>query len=333
MRAMLLRQPGPIEGQPLALTEIPTPSPEPGQVLIHVSACGLCHTDLHIVEGELPARKLPVVPGHQIAGQIAALSPGVTRWRVGDRVGLPWLNHTCGQCDFCQQGTENLCPNAHFTGYHADGGYAEYTVAWADFAVPLPEGFPDLQAAPLLCAGIIGYRALRLSEVRPGQRLGLYGFGASAHIAVQVAAHWGCQVYVFSRSEEHRALARKLGAVWAGPAGEATEKLHSAIIFAPASSLVPVGLEALERGGTLALAGIYMTRVPELDYSRHLYYEKTLRSVANATRQDAREFLRLAAEIPVRTEVQTFRLEEANEALLRLKHGEINGAGVLRVRA
>ncbi|MEK7847701.1 MAG: zinc-dependent alcohol dehydrogenase family protein [Chloroflexota bacterium] len=332
MKAMLLRQPGPIEGRPLSLDELPQPTPGPGQVLIEVSACGLCHTDLHIVEGELPARKLPVVPGHQIVGRVAALGPGVTRWRVGERVGLPWLYSTCGQCELCQQEKENLCPNAQFTGYHADGGYAQYTVAPEDFAVPLPEGFPDPQAAPLLCAGIIGFRALRLSRIGLGQRLGLYGFGASAHIAIQVAVHWGCDVFVFSRSDAHRVLARGLGAVWTGAAGDPIPaRLHSAIIFAPVGGLVPLALEALEPGGTLALAGIYMSAVPQLDYTRHLYHERTLRSVANATRQDARDFLRLADEIPVRTEVEVFSLDQANEALLRLKRGEMRGAGVLQI--
>jgi propanol-preferring alcohol dehydrogenase len=249
----------------------------------------------------------------------------------GQRVGVPWLYRTCGECEFCERGLENLCEDAQFTGLHVDGGYAEAMVVPQDFAYPIPEDFSNVQAAPLLCAGIIGYRALRLSEVEPGQRLGLYGFGGSAHVTIQVANHWGCEVYVFTRSEGHRRLARKLGAVGVGGAeDDPPEKMHSSIIFAPAGWLVPEALRVLDRGGTLALAGVTMTPIPELNYDL-LYWERTVRSVANFTRQDAEELLQVAAEIPIRSSVETFPMEEANEALLALKRSEIDGSGVLIV--
>lgn len=333
MKAMLLRAPQPVEQSPLELAEVPDPQPGPGQVRLRVSACGICHTDLHIVEGELPAHKLPVVPGHQIVGTVDKPGEGVIRLHPGDRVGVPWLHSSCGNCSFCRDGKENLCPDTKFAGYDVDGGYAQYTLAREGFAYPLPDGFSDVQAAPLLCAGIIGFRSLRLSEIKPGQRLGLYGFGAAAHIAIQVAVHWKCEVYVFTRGAEHQALARKLGAVWAGRAeDQPPKKLNSAIIFAPAGGIVPYALEALEKGGVLALGGIYMSTIPELDYTRHLYYEKTVRSVTNSTRQDALDLLRLAAEIPIHTETEVFPLEEANRALQLLKQGKIQGAGVLRIQ-
>ncbi|MCL4371570.1 MAG: zinc-dependent alcohol dehydrogenase family protein [Chloroflexi bacterium] len=332
MRAMMLVEPRPIEEKPLALVDIPLPEPGPGQVRLRVVACGICHTDLHIVEGELPPHKLPLVPGHQIVGYVDALSEGVEKLRLGDHVGVPWLNATCGECAFCGTERENLCERARFTGYDVDGGFAEYGLAPADFVYPIPPGFPSLQAAPLLCAGIIGYRALRLSEIRPGGRLALFGFGASAHIAIQIARHWGCRVYVFTRGAHHRALAEQLGAEWTGSAGdEPPSRADAAIVFAPAGSLVLDALRVVDKGGTVALAGIYMTPIPEMDYARYLYHEKTLRSVANSTRQDAVELLRLAVEIPIRTEVQVFPLEQANEALLLLNQGRIEGAGVLQV--
>ncbi len=332
MKAMRLEQPGPLGAASLKPKEVPVPQPGPGQVLIRVSACGICHTDLHVIEGDLPPHRLPVTPGHQIVGVVVEVGEGVEGFEAGTRVGVPWLHRTCGDCHFCRQGKENLCESALFTGYDVDGGYAQYTLAYGEFAYPIPEGFPDVQSAPLLCAGVIGYRALRLAEVPQGGRLGLYGFGASAHIVVQIAVHLGHRVYVFSRSEEHRRLAMKLGAVWVGSAQEgAPERLHSSIIFAPAGNLVPLALEGLEKGGTLALAGIYMSPVPELEYSRHLYHEKVLRSVANSTRKDAQELLQLAAEIPLRTQVQVYPLEQANEALSLLKEGKIQGAGVLEI--
>lgn len=332
MRAMVLFSPGPAEGKPLQRSELPLPVPGSGEIRLRVRACGICHTDLHTVEGDLSLPKLPVVPGHQVVGVVDAIGEGVTRFVPGQRVGVPWLYSTCGVCEFCRSGRENLCRQARFTGLHADGGYAEAMVVPEAFAYPLPEGLSDTEAAPLLCAGIIGYRALRLSEVKPGERLGMWGFGASAHLTLQVARHLGCEVFVFTRSEEHRRLARELGAAWVGTAqDEPPAPVHAGIIFAPAGWLVREALRVLERGGTLALAGVTMTPIPELDYDRYLYWERTVRSVANFTRQDAEEFLRLAAEIPVRPTVQTFPLEAANEALQALKEGRINGAGVLVV--
>ena len=331
MQAMLLQQPQPIENNPLQLVELQDPTPAPYEIRIQIRSCGICHTDLHTIEAELPLPKLPLIPGHEIVGVVDSVGAGVTRFHPGDRVGVPWLNWTCGKCRFCQRGQENLCENARFTGYHVDGGYAQYTVVSENFAYPIPEGFSDSHAAPLLCAGIIGFRALRLSDIQPGERLGLYGFGASAHLAIQVAIHWGCEVYVFSRSEEHRQLARQLGAAWGGRAEDKPpKKINSAIIFAPAGWLIPEALRVLEKGGTLALAGIYMDSIPEMDYNS-IYHERTIRSVANSTRQDAEELLRLAGEIPLRTEVESFPLQEANRALQLMKRSKIRGAGVLEI--
>jgi len=332
MRAMLLEFPGPIAGKPLKMVDLPPPAPGPGQVLVQVSVCGLCHTDLHTVEGELALPQLPVIPGHQVVGRVAELAPGVKGLKVGERVGLAWLGRTCGSCSFCQTGRENLCPEARFTGLHLDGGYAEQVAAYADFVYSLPAGLPDEAAAPLLCAGIIGYRALRRSDIKPGGRLGLIGFGASAHLAIQVARYWDCRVYVFTRSPGHRQLAQELGAAWAGQISDPPPTLlDSAIIFAPAGALVPEALKLLERGGTLALAGIYMSAIPSLDYEKHLYFEKTVRSVTASTRRDGRELLELAAKIPLVTQTVPFPLEEANRALGLLKAGQIDGAGVLLV--
>ena len=331
MKAMLLSESAPIEQSPLALGDLPIPDPGRGQIRIRVRVCGVCHTDLHTVEGELALPKLPVVPGHQIVGVVDALGEGVTRFQVGDRVGVPWLHQTCGQCDFCRRGDENLCESAQFTGLHVDGGYAEYTLAPAGFAYPIPDAFSDAAASPLLCAGIIGYRSLRLSEVRPGQRLGLYGFGASAHIAIQVARHWNCEVYVFTRSKSHRQLARELGAVWVGDArDDPGARMHSSITFAPAGWIVPEALRVLEKGGTLAINAIHMSPIPEMPYDL-IYYERTLRSVANSTRQDAGELLSIAAEIPIQTEVSLFPLENANQALQTLKASQIDGAAALTI--
>ena len=332
MKALLLKAPRPIEEKPLVVAEVEKPTLGPQEVRLKILTCGICHTDLHVVEGELPSKKLPIIPGHQIVGVVESVGRKVTRFRVGDKVGVAWLNSTCGKCEFCLKGKENLCEKARFTGYDVDGGYAEYTVVSQDFAYPIPKGFSDVEAAPLLCAGVIGFRALRLSEIERGGRLGLFGFGASAHIVIQIAKYWSCQVYVFTRGEEHRKLARDLGAVWAGGAEDSPPtKMQSAIIFAPAGKLVLDALRVLEKGGTLALAGIYMTPIPEMDYQEHLYYEKTVRSVANSTRKDAEDLLELAGEIPIRAEVQEFPLEEANRSLLLLKQGKIQGAGVLRV--
>jgi propanol-preferring alcohol dehydrogenase len=327
---MALHSPKKAEENPLALRDLPMPVPGDCEIRVRIAACGVCHTDLHIVEGDLKLPKLPVVPGHQIVGVVDAAGAGTRRFREGDRVGIPWLHSTCGQCRFCREGLENLCAKARFTGFHVDGGYAEATIVHEDFAYPLPDNFSDVQAAPLLCAGIIGYRSLRLSGVEHGGRLGLFGFGGSAHLVLQLARHRGCEVLVFTRSEEHRALARELGAVWAGSADEMPpDELDGAIIFAPAGKLVPYALRATRKGGTVALAGITMSPIPEMDYDSLLYHERILRSVANSTREDARELLRAAAEIPLRTEVQAFKLEEANAALQALKHSKIRGAAVL----
>jgi len=332
MKAMVLRQTKPVEEKPLEKADLPLPQPGPGEIRLAVRACGVCHTDLHTVEGDLNLPKLPVVPGHQIVGVVDARGEGADRFEEGQRVGVAWLYRTDQSCEFCQRGLENLCRSAEFTGLHADGGYAEAIVVPQGFAYPLPREFSDVQAAPLLCAGIIGYRALKLSEIAPGQRLGLYGFGGSAHVTIQVARHWGCEVYVYTRSESHRRLARELGAVWVGGAeDDPPARMHGSIIFAPAGWLVPEALRVMERGGTLALAGVTMTPIPELDYDRLLYWERTVRSVANFTRQDARELLDVAAEIPIETTVQPFPLEQANEVLLALKRSEIDGTAVLTI--
>jgi propanol-preferring alcohol dehydrogenase len=330
MKAMVLKRAMAVEDNPLEYIDIPAPDPAPGEILIRVHACGICRTDLHTVEGEIHPPKLPIVPGHQVIGTVAARGPEAKRFREGDRVGMAWLFRTCGVCPFCLAGKENLCEKALFTGFDADGGFAEYTKIHEDFAYPIPDVFTDPEAAPLLCAGIIGYRALRLSEIKKGQRLGLYGFGAAAHIAVQVAVHWGCEVFVFTRGASHRALALRLGASWAGsPDDPPPAKLQGAIVFAPAGEVVPVALSHLDKGGTLALGGIYMTTIPALDYAKHLYDERTVRSVTASTRQDGTDLLAVAAEIPIRTETQSFRLGEANHALQLLKAGRINGAAVL----
>lgn len=332
VKAMVLESFGDVESSPLRLRELRTPEPGPGEVLVRVSYCGVCHTDLHTVEGEIVPARLPVVPGHQAVGVVEALGPHVRRLRVGDRVGTAWLGRTCGRCRYCLRGDENLCSDALFNGFHLDGGYAEFTVVHEDFAYQIPGGFPGEQAAPLLCAGIIGLRALKLSGAAPGRRVGLYGFGASAHVAIQILVHWGCDVYVFSRSESHRRLALELGARWVGRSGDgAPERLDSSVVFAPAGPIVLDALSALDKGGTVALAGIYMTPIPEMDYERHLYGEKTLRSVTASTRRDGIELLSLAAEIPIRTRTTLARLEHANEVLASLKAGGVEGAAVLKV--
>ena len=329
---MLLKKFAPIDQDPLQLVDLPVPEPGPEDVLLRIKVCGVCHTDLHTVEGELPEVKLPIIPGHQVVGTVEKMGEKASRFKERERVGVAWLYSSCTECGYCARENENLCESARFTGYHVNGGYAEYIVVPEKFAYVIPEVFSDEEASPLLCAGIIGYRALRLSEVKPGQRLGLYGFGASAHVAIQVAVHWGCQVYVFTRSDEHRKLAEKLGAVWTGTSkDEPPTKMDSSIIFAPAGELVLDALRVLDKGGTVALAGIYMTPIPEMDYMKYLYHERTLRSVANATRQDGEELLKIAAEIPIRTTTQAFSLEEANKALNFLKEGKINGAAILKI--
>ncbi|HEY79798.1 MAG TPA: zinc-dependent alcohol dehydrogenase family protein, partial [Caldilineae bacterium] len=315
MRAMVLHEPKDITEKPLHMEDIPMPEPGPGEIRIKVTACGVCHTDLHTVEGDLPLPRLPLVPGHEVVGVVDKLGEGVNSFELGDKAGAVWLYRTCGQCRYCRSGRENLCENAMFTGYHVDGGYAEYMVVDADFAYHLPTNLPDPEIAPLMCGGVIGYRAFRLSEAKPGDVLGLYGFGNSAHITIQVARHFGIRVFVFTRSPEHQEHARELGAAWVGRAEDTPpEGLDAAIIFAPAGPIVPEALRVLNRGGTVALAGIYMTPIPEMSYDL-LYFEHTLRSVANSTRQDAIELLKLAQEIPIHTTVTTFPLEEANEVL------------------
>lgn len=334
MKACLLRSIAPIEQNPLELTDAPQPQPAENQVLVKVSVCGVCRTDLHVIEGELPRQVLPIIPGHQIVGRVEQVGEGVARPNIGDRVGIPWLHQTCGGCEYCREGKENLCENATFTGWLVNGGYAEYAVAPADFVYQIPEAFSDEGAAPLLCAGIIGFRSLRLSGITgpsPGKRLGIYGFGAAAHIAIQVARHWDVDVYAFTRDARHRQLARDLGAVWAGGSDdEPTVILDSVIIFAPAGELVISGLKVLRKGGCVALGGIHMSQIPPIDYQL-IYQERVVRSVANNTRQDGLDFLRVAAEIPIKTQVQIFDLAEANAALNALKHDVAPGAAVIHI--
>src|SRR5271154_572180 len=338
MKACLLHSPAPVERNPLEFTDAPDPKPGPGEVLVRVKMCGVCRTDLHVVEGELPPKKSPVIPGHQIVGVVEALgesaprsrsSEGSRRFKLGDRVGIPWLHSTDQACEFCRAGAENLCDHPMFTGYTVDGGYAELTVAPEDFVYAIPDSFGDEHAAPLLCAGIIGFRCLRLSGIKRGGRLAFYGFGAAAHVAIQVARHWGAEVYACTRGAKHQQLALQLGAVWAGEAAaEPPAQLDAAIIFAPAGELVPPALKALKKSGVLVLGGIHMSPIPSFDYDL-LYQERVIRSVANNTRQDGEDFLRLAAEIPVRTQVTLFLLRDANRALNDLKSDRINGAAVL----
>lgn len=333
MNAMLLEKCAPIEDAPLKWTALPDPEPGPGQVRIKVSTCGVCRTDLHVVEGELPFPGHPVIPGHQVVGTIDRLGPGSRRFSQGVRIGIAWLRHTCGKCGYCRSGLENLCEDARFTGYHAPGGYAEYAVVDEDFAYKIPEVFSDIDAPPLLCAGIIGYRSLKRSMLRPGDTLAIYGFGSSAHIVLQIALHMGCKVYVCTRGEKHRALAAKLGATWTGTHAENMPgPAHSAIVFAPAGALVTTALSRLRKGGTLALAGIYMTSIPSMNYEEHLFYEKNVHSVTANTREDGLELLRIASEIPIHMETEVFPLLDANNALLKLKKGGIEGSGILRVR-
>lgn len=331
MQGCILHSPAGIESNPLKLAEIEKPNPKADEILVRVSTCGVCRTDLHVIEGELPQRKMPVIPGHQVVGVVEKTGNAVKRFKPGDRVGIAWLHRTCGRCEYCRTGKENLCDNAEFTGYTVDGGYAEYALAAEQFTYPIPEGFPDDQAAPLLCAGIIGFRSLRLSGIERGCRLGFYGFGSAAHVAIQVARHWGVKVYAATRDERHQKLAMELGAEWAGGTlAEPPEKLDAAIVFAPAGEIIPVALKALKKGGTLTLAGIHMSPTPPIDY-KLLYYERVIRSVANNTRLDGEDFLRVAAEIPIRTQVEVYPLSEANRALNHLKNDAVRGSAVLRV--
>ncbi len=330
MKAMLLEQTASVETSPLRLAEVPIPEPKAGEVRMKVRCCGVCRTDLHVVEGDLSPQKMPVIPGHQIVGTVDALGPDCARLHVGQRIGAAWLRWTCGRCRFCTTQRENLCESARFTGYQEDGGYAEYAVVPEPFAYAIPDRFGDVEAAPLLCAGIIGYRALKRSQLPPGGRLAMYGFGSSAHVLIQIARYRGCEVYVVTRDEQHRELARQMGAVWAGARPEELPiKVDSAIVFAPAGDLVPLALEKLEKGGTLALAGIYMTPIPAMDYERYVFYERNIHSVTSNTRQDGRELLAEAAQIPVRPHTTVYPLAEANRALQDLKADRIRGTGVL----
>ncbi|MFQ5678233.1 MAG: zinc-dependent alcohol dehydrogenase family protein [Gemmatimonadota bacterium] len=330
MQAMWLPAVGPIQERPLRSVELPDPEPGKGEVVVRVRACAICRTDLHVIEGDLPAHRLPIVPGHQIVGVVEEVGPGCRSVEPGARVGIAWLRGTCGACRYCRSGRQNLCPDARYTGYHEHGGYAELAVVEETFAYPIPDAFSDLEAAPLLCAGIIGYRALGRARVPERGRLALYGFGSSAHIVMQIARHRGCEVYVATRGEGHRRLAREMGASWVGGTLDLPpEAVDSAIVFAPAGEVVPPALRALDRGGTVALAGIHMTPIPALEYESCLFHEKTLRSVEANTRQDGLRLLQEAAEIPIRPRVTTFALSEANEALVRLKEDGIDGTGVL----
>ncbi|MFO7996948.1 MAG: zinc-dependent alcohol dehydrogenase family protein [Dehalococcoidia bacterium] len=337
MKAMVLKKISSAEEKPLELVDLAEPVPAAGQILIRVSACGVCHTELDEIEGRVPPPKFPIILGHEIVGRVESLGPGAGKFQKGDRVGIAWINWACGRCSFCLRSEENLCDSAKWTGKDADGGYAQYTVVSEDFAYSIPHKFTDLNAAPLLCAGVIGYRALRLSGMEDGRTLGLYGFGASAHIVIQIAKYRypDAKVFVFTRpnQKEHQNLARKLGADWIGATDDTPPvKINSAIDFTPVGMPVREALRNLEKGGRLVINAIRkITPIPELNYTDHLWYEKEVKSVANVTRKDAQEFLPLAAEIPIAPEIQEFSLEEANEALILLKEGKIRGAGVLKI--
>ena len=329
MKAMVLTRPSQIETRPLVYTTVPDPEPCPGEIRVRVVACGVCHTDLHTAEGDLALPRLPIIPGHQIVGIVDALGPGALRFRPGDRVGIPWLGQTCGTCAHCRAGRENLCEAGRFVGLHIDGGFAEYTVIDEEFAHPLPAGCDDVEVTPILCGGVIGYRALRVCDVQRGEAVGLVGFGNSAHVTMQIARHWGCPVFVFTRSAAHRDLARRLGADWVGDIEDHPGiELDRAVVFAPAGWLVPLALGHLRKGGVLTLAGITMSAIPAMDYDL-IYGERSIRSVANSTRRDVTETLTLAAEIPIRTDVQPFRLAQANEALASMKMSRLSGGAAL----
>ena len=330
MLAWQVVEPGPIATRPLRRADLPVPEPGEGELLLRVRVCGVCRTDLHVAEGDLPVHRPGVVPGHEIVGSVVALGPSVTGFAVGDRAGVAWLRHTDGTCVYCGRNAENLCPGSRYTGWDADGGYAQFTVAPADYAYHLPDGYSDAELAPLLCAGIIGYRALRRAQLPPGGRLGVYGFGASAHLAMQVAIAQGATVHVLTRAPAARELALSLGAASAGPADAAPpEPLDAAILFAPAGELVPVALAALDRGGTLAVAGIHLSDIPPLNYQAHLFRERTLTSVTANTREDGRQFLDIAARHHLSVTTTPYPLAEADRALADLAADRVNGAAVL----
>jgi propanol-preferring alcohol dehydrogenase len=333
MRAWAVERPGPVDSGPLRPASREVPSPGPGEVLVEVSVCGVCRTDLHVAEGDLPVHRPSVVPGHEVVGTVAERGPDARRFPLGERVGIPWLRHTCGTCRFCRRGDENLCLSPAFTGWDADGGYAEWAAVDEAYAYRLPEGFDDEEAAPLLCAGIIGYRALARAEVPDGGRLGIYGFGGSAHLAAQIALHRGATVHVLTRSERAQRLALELGCASAGSADEPpAEPLDAAILFAPSGDLVPLALAALDRGGTLAIAGIHLSDVPPLGYEAHLFQERQLRSVTANTRADGEAFLREATEAGLRVRTTPYPFERADDALADLAHGRVDGAAVIRIR-
>jgi propanol-preferring alcohol dehydrogenase len=332
MRALRLARQAPIDEQPLVATEVADPEPGPGQIGVRVHVCGICRTDLHVIEGDLPPVRMPIIPGHQVVGVVERLGAGCRRFAIGDRVGIAWLRQTDGVCEFCVRGEENLCAQSRYTGWHEDGGYAERAVVHEDFAYRIPDAFTDDEAAPLLCAGIIGYRALVRSRVPDGGRLGLFGFGSSAHVTMQVALHRGCEVYVSTRGEGHRRLARDLGARWTGEADALPPvPLDGVIVFAPAGELVLPALRSLRKGGTVALAGIHMSTVPAMSYEEHLFHEKTLTSVEANTRADGEALFEIAARIPIRPRRVLFPLDDANRALATLAHDGIDGTGVLVV--
>jgi len=330
MKAMILKRAAKIERAPLSLEEIETPKPKKGELLVKVKACGVCHTDLHIVEGDIPLKKSPIIPGHEVIGVVSEIGTDVTKFKKGDRVGIPWLYSTCGKCEFCLDGKENLCESAKFTGWDVDGGYAEYIIGLEDFTYKIPEKFSDIEAAPLMCAGVVGYRAYRLSEIKPGQRLGLFGFGTSAHVIIQIANYHRCEVYVFTRSASHKKHAEELDAKWVGdPKDNPPKKLDSAIIFAPKGSVVLDALRVIKNGGVVANSSIYMDDIPKMNYEKYLYHEKKLLSVANSTRKDVIDFLTEAEKASVKNNVSIFPFKDANKVLGMLKRSEINGAAVL----
>jgi alcohol dehydrogenase, propanol-preferring len=330
MKAMVLEKQGDIGGSPLQFRDVPEPEPREREVLVRIRCCACCRTDLHVIEGDLPPHKRPVIVGHQVVGIVERLGPGCRVLKTGQRVGIAWLRKTCGQCEFCRSGRENLCEQSLYTGYDGDGGYAEAAVINEEYAYRIPEAFDDVQASPLLCAGIIGYRSLKRCQLPPGGRLAMYGFGSSAHIVLQIVLARGCEVYVVTRGESHRRLAREMGATWVGAdVREMPRKTHSGIMFAPAGQLVPGALAQLEKGGTLAMAGIYMSPIPKLDYQTELFFEKTLQSVTANTRDDGRELLAEAASISLRPHVSTYALPDANRALQDVKNDRVNGTAVL----
>ncbi|MHA1721339.1 MAG: zinc-dependent alcohol dehydrogenase family protein [Promethearchaeota archaeon] len=329
MKAMILKKTAPIENSPLKYMEIPKPEPQKDEIRIKLRACGVCHTDLHEIEGDLPMMKKNLIPGHEIIGIIDKIGENVDNFKIGDRVGVPWLYSSCGTCKYCKRSQENLCNDAKFTGYHVNGGYAEYMIASSKYAYLIPEIFSDAEAAPLMCAGVIGYRSIKMSQIKPGETLGLFGFGASAHIVIQIAKYWNCDVFVFTRSKNHQEHARKLGASWVGTSKESPpKKIDRAISFVPSGLIIPDILRVLDKGGTLAINAVHLTDIPPISWDL-IYFERQIISVANVTREDAIEFLKLAPEIPIKTEIHTYDLKDANSALQDLKNSKFNGAAVL----